>query len=167
VTSQWQTFIIFSEFYPQDGGKKQMASKLRHCYSMCAPSRIFFRLTGWLKQNYGCFLAKPKNSVTQNLWLKVGLRIFCSAKESPNVVIVEHWKIRHAVFNVLFSSVFSRNVLLTISEKNFLSCLAKFARLPSKVSSYHVCNWWRDQKAAVHRQLCVACVSRTMTKAQL
>jgi len=35
------------------------------------------------------------------------------AKESPNVVLtVKHWKIHHAIFNVLFCSVFSNNVLL-------------------------------------------------------
>jgi len=30
------------------------------------PKPNFFRLTGWLEQNYGCYSAKPKNSVTGN-----------------------------------------------------------------------------------------------------
>ena len=33
------------------------------------------------------------------------------AKKSPNMVIVEHCKIKRAIFNVLFCSVFNNNVL--------------------------------------------------------
>ena len=36
---------------------------------------------------------------------------YFSAKKTPNVVRVEHWEIQHAIFNVLFCSVFSSNVL--------------------------------------------------------
>jgi len=60
---------------------------------------------------------------------------------------------------------FSVAMFLTTSETNSLSCLAEVSRLP--VSSYHVFNWCWDQEAAVHGKLGVACMSRTMTKAQL
>jgi len=55
----------------------------------------FFRLTGWLEQNYGCFSVKPKNNVTRYLWLKMSQYEYFSAKESPNqnVIIVKRWKI--------------------------------------------------------------------------
>jgi len=66
------------------------------------PKPNFFRLTGWLEQNYGCFLAELKKSATQYLWLKMPEYGYFSAKEYPNVVIVKHCEIQHAVFNVLF-----------------------------------------------------------------
>jgi len=55
----------------------------------------------------------------------------------------------------------------TTSETNSLLCLAEFALLYLEGSSYHVVNWCRNQEAVVHGQFSVACVSRTMTKAQI
>jgi len=68
-----------------------------------------------------------------------------SAKKTPNVVRVEHWEIQHAIFNVLFCSVFSSNVLSDYFwDKLFI--------VPCRIctafvgSSYHVFNWCRIDK---------------------
>jgi len=50
-----------------------------HVWSWIDPKPNFFRLTGWLEQNYGCF------SVVENV-----------------VLIGIHWKIKHDIFNVVF-----------------------------------------------------------------
>jgi len=71
------------------------------------PKPNFFRVTSWFEQIYGCISAKPKNSVMQYLWLKMSEYGYHQAKKSSNMVIVKHWKIQHAIFNVLFCSQFS------------------------------------------------------------
>ena len=48
--------------------RQSFCSSRPHLYALHAN---FFRLTGWLEQNYGCFSSKPKNSVTQYLWLNM------------------------------------------------------------------------------------------------
>jgi len=90
---------------------------------------------------------------------------YFSAKKFPNVVIVKHWKIQHAIFNVLFCSFLVAMFFQTTSGTNSLLCIAEVARL--KGSSFQVFNWCWDQEAVVHGQFSVACLSRTMTKVQL
>ena len=91
----------------------------------------------------------------------------CDNEEQPleQLEDVEHWKIQHAIFNVVFCSVSVAILLAYFWEKLFIVPCRSCVTL--EVSSCHVFNWCWDQEAVVHGQFRVACMSRTMTKAQL
>ena len=89
----------------------------------------------------------------------------CDNEEQPleQLEDVEHWKIQHAIFNVVFCSVFSSNSFSLLLRKTLYCALQKLRDCLSR----SVFNWCWDQEAVVHGQFRVACMSRTMTKAQL